>query len=321
MAKHIVFILFVFFLGGCVDGRRVDSDSTTDSLSALNRQATNSDYSKHYIFEPTLPPAEFDYISQQKYLRIHYWDKLDFSDSLFFQRVDSLQMLSSFVRYLDYVISPNDGDAMRMLMSKASVTKIATKYFYDMGQIVLFDPNSPFRSDELYIPIAEAVVNSELFTEEEKAQAKVHLKIASQNRAGEPANDFRYTLKDGTTSRLYSLKSDWVLLFFSNPDCPMCKEVSETLNSSPLVNEMVERGELKILMLYPDSDLEAWHRYSESVPNRWIYAYDKGCKITASRSYDLRAIPSLYLLDREKRVVLKDVANAEYIEDRLNILR
>ena len=41
-------------------------------------------------------------------------------------------------------------------------------------------------------------------------------------------------------------------------------------------------------------------------PKEWICTYDDGQVITKERLYDLRAIPTFYLLDREKRVLLKD---------------
>ena len=41
-------------------------------------------------------------------------------------------------------------------------------------------------------------------------------------------------------------------------------------------------------------------------PKEWMCTYDDGQVITKERLYDLRAIPTFYLLDREKRVLLKD---------------
>ena len=45
------------------------------------------------------------------------------------------------------------------------------------------------------------------------------------------------------------------------------------------------------------------------------HMYDEGMKITHERLYDLRAIPALYLLDGQKRVLVKDCADVGYIEN------
>ena len=41
---------------------------------------------------------------------------------------------------------------------------------------------------------------------------------------------------------------------------------------------------------------------------------DKELRLTNDKLYDLKAIPSLYLLDREKHVLIKDGTNVEHLE-------
>ena len=41
-------------------------------------------------------------------------------------------------------------------------------------------------------------------------------------------------------------------------------------------------------------------------PSSWINGYDYTFKLRSSGTYDIRAIPSLYLLDSRKRVLMKD---------------
>lgn len=40
--------------------------------------------------------------------------------------------------------------------------------------------------------------------------------------------------------------------------------------------------------------------------DKWINAYDKEQVLTRDLLYDLSSIPSFYLLDKEKKVLLKD---------------
>ena len=61
-----------------------------------------------------------------------------------------------------------------------------------------------------------------------------------------------------------------------------------------------------MLNIYPDEDLQAWYDYLDNYPKDWICGYDPDQVIRSDTRYWLRAIPSLYLLDDEKRVVLKD---------------
>ena len=94
----------------------------------------------------------------------------------------------------------------------------------------------------------------------------------------------------------------------------MCKTVREAISASPMLNELVERGKLKVLALFPDEDLTEWQEYRPQILARWINAYDKGCVVRDRELYDLKAIPALYLLDRDKRVMVKDAVDVGLIE-------
>jgi len=60
------------------------------------------------------------------------------------------------------------------------------------------------------------------------------------------------------------------------------------------------------LSVYPDEDLAIWKQNQSEIPSSWINSYDKGV-IKKQELYDLKAIPTLYLLDKSKMVLLKDV--------------
>ena len=92
------------------------------------------------------------------------------------------------------------------------------------------------------------------------------------------------------------------------------------MEASPLINELCERNTLAILTLYPDADITAWREHLSELPAGWINAYDKGMVLTTERLYNLNAIPSLYLLDRDKRVVIKDGTSVADIENIVAIM-
>jgi hypothetical protein len=95
----------------------------------------------------------------------------------------------------------------------------------------------------------------------------------------------------------------------------MCRDIKEQITQSPKLSDMISRKELSVLVVYPDADLEAWREHIEDYPRSWINAYDKGEVISRQRLYDLKAIPALYLLDAEKRVMVKDCTSVEKIEE------
>ena len=110
------------------------------------------------------------------------------------------------------------------------------------------------------------------------------------------------------------LQAEYLLLFFNNPDCAMCKEIREAIDASELLSALIAEGRLKVLALYPDEDLQAWHNYRKQIPASWINAYDAEGQIRNEERYSLNAIPSLYLLDHQKRVIFKDSTDVGALE-------
>lgn len=267
------------------------------------------------VFLPAIAPAQMSSDQKQEYLRWHYWDRFDFADTLFVAQIDSAQLLEDYARYIALLaLHPTDARPMDSLMRRAAASRPMLDYFVSLGEKVLHDPNSPMRSDEFYIPVLRAVLESPYYDQYEKMAPASDLKIASQNRLGQKANDFRYTLASGATGTLYGVKAEQVLLFVNNPGCAMCKEIRGQIAASELLAERIADGRLKVLAIYPDEDLGEWRDYLGQIPARWINGYDAGCVIRDKGLYDLQAIPALYLLDEGKRVLVKDSTDVPYIE-------
>ena len=267
------------------------------------------------VFVPAIIPSSIsDPEARRQYMCEHYWDKLNLADSTFFAEIDTVQMVEAFMAWVGNYMSPNDGYYVEKFMVKAGQYPHSLRYFAMLAEQVLYDPNSPLRSDELYIPVLQAQVESEWLDKYEKLSPQYNLDLALQNRIGRPANDFRYTTSTGRTGSLYGIRAKYTLIFFNNPGCTMCKTIREDICSSQLLTELISSGEMKVLALYPDELLDEWHAYKEHIPSNWINSYDKGTVIRNKNLYDLKAIPALYLLDSAKRVLIKDSTDVGYVE-------
>ena len=83
-----------------------------------------------------------------------------------------------------------------------------------------------------------------------------------------------------------------------------------------MLSELIKKKKLTILSLYPDEELDEWRKHLSEFPTEWINGYDKSFTIKTKNLYDLKAIPTLYLLDANKKVLLKD-ATAQAIYNNL----
>ena len=98
---------------------------------------------------------------------------------------------------------------------------------------------------------------------------------------------------------------------FYNPDCKECQITTAELKRSTAISEAVSSGKLKVLAVYLDEDIEIWKKHINDIPASWINGYDKTLSVRNNEIYDPKAIPTLYLLDKEKIVLLKDAIIGE----------
>ena len=285
------------------------------AASCGRRHAPATEHPAPALFRPAALPSSLPASERAEYLRTHYWDSFDFADTLFIARADTLHMLDAFA---SYVALGADSVAMADLVRRASVSRPMLDYFGMLAERVLHDPNSPLRDEERYIPVLRGKLASPWYDALERLGPETELRLALRNRVGEQAGDFRCTLASGATTRLYDLRADYTLLLLTDPECPMCRRTTEELLASPRLNELAERGTLRILTLYSGEDTAAWRRSLSHAPRGWLHACDAACTVRGEGIYDLRALPALYLLDREKRVLVKDSADPAEIEEALD---
>lgn len=302
MFRSLCAVFAIFALLSC--GQRASQPRSQSQAAA-----------RQYVFLPPIPPAALSAAEKRDFLREHYWDRFDFGDTLFVRKADSTQMLEAYAQFIVAISDrPTDPAPMQALMTRASVSRPMLDYFAWLASQVLADPNSPLRNDEFYIPVLRAQLASPFYDEYERIGPDYELQVALQNRVGQPANDFRYTLASGASGSLYRLRADYVLLFINNPGCPMCRQISEAIGASTLLSELIDAGRLRVLAFYPDENLDEWRDYRRHMPASWINSYDKGCVVRETSAYDLSAIPALYLLDRRKRVLVKDATDVALVE-------
>ncbi len=241
------------------------------------------------------------------FLTFHYWDHFPFQHIRYTE--DTKISEQAFVDYIDllgHVPIDTAREGMRQLIARASASKEMLTYFTDLSEKYLYDPNSPMRNEELYIPVLESMIASSLLNDTEKIRPAAMLELAKKNRIGTTALDFTYTLASEATGTLHSIPAEFVIIFINNPGCHSCEETMRDMKNSLVLNSMQSQKRLQILAVYPDEELDEWEKHRNDFPAEWINGYDKTLTMREKNLYDLRAIPSLYLLDKDKKVILKD---------------
>lgn len=270
------------------------------------------------------------------YFAQHFWDK--FTDtSIAFNLCDTQYVngvskeaiepaLAGYIGILDQV-SLNDarkGISLLFYRAEACEAKDTSsnifEYFTQNIEKYLYDPNSPYRNEDYYQPFAKLLSQSRFISVERRAGYLRDAELCSLNSRGTPAADFAFSYFSGKTSSLYSIKADYTVLFFSNPGCTACKTIIDALKS-PEIDGFIRSGKVAVANIYIDEDLQEWMKYRKDYPEYWHSGYDHNLIIRSDNLYSVRAIPSLYLLDKEKRVILKDAPENRLLDSLLGHLK
>ena len=248
-----------------------------------------------------------------EYVVLHFWDafaKVDQpTDSTLIggvPKADVESQMGAFATLLQEVPVPIGQKAMTALYSNLEK---APGMFDAMAELVrnyFWDPNSPVRSEALYLPFVKALSSSPLVKDDMHAAYAWDARLCALNLPGTVAADFRFVDTSGRTRTLHSVKAEYVLLVFGNPDCTACKELVESMSSVPEIVALEASGRLKVVDIYIDQEIDLWKQRMASYPKNWINGYDPDYVIRQDLIYDVRAVPSIYLLDKDKTVLLKD---------------
>lgn len=195
----------------------------------------------------------------------------------------------------------------------ADTTSNVFAFFEKMVPYYLYDPNSPVRDEDLYYEYVTKLAGS-AYSDQDLVWSYSHdAQMCLLNKVGTHAADFSFTALDGSRHTLYGVDAPLTLLFFSNPGCTACGEIIEQLCNDPLMAAMSSAGALAVVNIYIDNELDKWKEYASTYPEDWFTGYDHTHTIRNDITYNVRAIPSLYLLDADKTVLLKDATTERVI--------
>lgn len=299
MRKYNTIIFFCLFFGICL--------SACSNVNNQVKGETEQKKERKFVL-PLVPDELVVPRDRANYLVEHYWDNFDFSDTAYIHLPNiTEQAMADYIEILPHAKKDTAYSSIKNTLIRSEVDSSMRTYFLDTYKKYLYDPNSPLQNEEFYIPILNYIIESDKTNEADKERADFRLKMLLKNRIGDKATDFTYTLASGKTGTLYNIKSEYTLVLFYNPDCHACAELIAALKASDIINNGLENKTLSLLSFYPDADLKIWKKHLNDIPNTWINGYDKNQIVQNKKVYDLKAIPTLYLLDANKRIILKDV--------------
>lgn len=259
---------------------------------------------------PQIPAMLSTAEDRKAYLLTHYWEQLDFADTTLVNNRDVTEQ--GFVNFIALLAEENTSEELiRESLKNWSFRFLpevhARKVLTQMADDYWYNPNSPFYNERLYGLYLETLLSQLPQEDAMRFSYQFKLELLKRNQVGKLATDFQYELSDGTRRSLKAtpVKGNRLLLLFYDPECESCHEVLLQMAADKALAAAVKAGQISVLAIYTEGNEDAWRKNLPDMPAGWMVGMDREV-VKNEVLYDLKAMPSLYLLDGKKQVLLKD---------------
>lgn len=290
--------MFTFLMLSCKERGGSDSEVAMDNKTAISQSFKMVE----------IPSVITDNDLRVKFLLSHYWDNLDLKDTI--ANANPANIQEPFRAYLNVLASSDFKSATESIVNlarkvKGSHIKIVT-CFMEIFEKSLYDPNSLYKSEEIYLAVVNEMQDGTNFPFELKEKLSFQSKNLNKNRINTKAANINFITPEGKLSSLYNVKSAYILLFFYQPDCHSCNLTADQMMRSPILLNSLDK--IKVVAVYTGNNEELWKDYNKNLSKEWVVGFDKKQEVVNNSIYDIRSSPSIYLLDASKTILLKDVS-------------
>ena len=268
-------------------------------------------------------PSEEHYVTKEKYERYyaeHFFDNFPWNDSRILTSPVFHNKLIQFILSTAQMSKEAGTQLLQTALSKSRNNYTNHFFIIDFIEKHIGNQSSPQWNEGLYIAMMKEVLQNSKIDDSRTIRYNKELKRLDINHPGMTLPDFKIVLSTGDTTNLHSIEAAYLLLYLQNPDCPTCVETRGHLAKLNELNKAIESGKVKILTLYFEQNEALWRNYlSKSANPNYMHGWDYNFDIETKMLFDTHIIPYMFLVDKDKRVIKKDIFWNE-IEDNLKQL-
>jgi thiol-disulfide isomerase/thioredoxin len=251
---------------------------------------------------PAIPPPGLSTPEETEWLKKHFWDHVDFSDS---SLINSSILSSKVVAYLQlFQADAQTPDEAQDLMKPALDTLLekTTLNGKVYGWLLQYLVNG-FESvgyDKLLIYLNDVHAAENICESKTRKTVEEKLKMAKTLAIGAIAPDFTAKDLNGKTIKLHQLKANRIVLVFWASWCPHC--VKEAL---PVLKKLYHQPgrNFEVVAISVDENIKNVQQAVNEYGYDWItIAEGKGWDGDIPLLYGISATPTFFVLDQNKKI-------------------
>jgi peroxiredoxin len=275
--------------------------------------------------EPAVPVSINDPVARNRWYRQHYWDSIDLADE---RLIRTPVFQSKIDRFLDEIV-PQVPDSLK---PEVDELLFQTRTNEEMRKYVLLHLTDKYINPKY---MGQDAVFVHLFTryyipgEADKWLTEKTRKFVFDrgyslmlNVVGEKAANLVMADTSGKTKALYDVQAPYTIVCFWDPTCGHCQ--TEVPKLDTLYKTKWKAKGVKMVGVMTEGGIEKWKEFIVKYQLKdWLHIHQNESMKTAERNsgrpgfrqlYDVYQTPTLYLLDKEKKILAKKL-NYEQLDE------
>lgn len=260
------------------------------------------------LFEYVVAPEDLpDLESRTNYIMENFWKPMDFKNTQYVDQQALNHAFSVYAESMPYASWGKVKSSVQNLVNNLKGNPGLSYQFTRAAEESLYGPRADFWVDEIYLSFVNNMLADKKIAESKKERYRKQKAILQATEAGSKLPEIGYIpLSD--THVLKPEKGVTVIGFLTaeNPDNDFVKL---QLDINGTINDMLEDGQLALFLVY-DKELD----------KEQLKDFKKGWNVGFARErekkLDLRTDPSFYILDKDFKILKKNLAVdqvAEYL--------
>ena len=261
---------------------------------------------KPLYYDPAL-----DEFGRREYATEHFFDNISFDDV---DLIRSNVYTTIAIEYMSLYSNPNLSQdqleaefikAVDKIMKEAAENSIIYEFIVEY----LVGGFERFHFDKVLDYIAENYSPAQCENEERKTDLQTRLKKYAELSNGKDAPEFEMNDLNGNPVKLSKIKADYTLVLFWASWCPHC---AETMPEIHKIYQKNDKSKLEIVAVSLDKEKSEWEKAVKELGFTWINCCDlKSWDSEAAIDYNVYATPTMFLLDKQKKIVAKPITITE----------
>ena len=266
-----------------------------------------------------IPITHKDSVDNYNYYKDHYWDGINFMDDRIIRTPFFIKKLERYYRE----VIPKDPDSIikdadyKLLLARSSPEMF--KYLLNWLTDEYLNPKY-MGQDAVFVHLFEKYHSkgiSKWLNQKQMEAISRRAYMVMSNLIGEKGANLEMVDSTGKPSSLYSVTADYTVMCFWDPNCGHCKIELPRLDSIYQASWKNHGVKIYAVLTPDDKSFKKSEWVNYTIANKltdWIHVYqtpemevaDNKAQLPNFRQlYDITITPTLYLLDKEKRIIGK----------------